>query len=584
MKRQGIAAILVLALTIACAQVTWSLVSKRRAREVALSCLAPLPDLSRWPQVFRTNLSNAADQVHSPDHFAEGLRQLALLCTANGLTEQANRALEGLRKLEPRNALWPYLQADVKLRLADREGALALLQASRERDPAYVPGLRRLASTLADLGRLADASEVLSEALKREPSNIAVAYDAIVVDAKLGRDVRRRLEELARSNPSVRPFHEDLAQLLAAANDARAAAEQRALAASCELYPTTLDPRLDALDAYCYDTSRMLVRAIELRREARFEEFEALMKRVIDLLAYEPANPFAWDLLSNYYLKTGHPEDARKLLVKAVEQFPREPQMRILLIRLLCDLQRPNDAADAGREAVALWPARADIHEAYGVALRDKGKFGDAERELRASLEIDATRTEAQYELGTCLVLKGDRSGAHEAFSRALAMRPDYNDALFAIGKIDLEAGDFAEAEPYVERLLSARPDLPSARQLAGALHLEKAEAAVQSGNLESASSEIDAGLALAPDFAPLLKASGEVALARGLWKKAADFFTRYLNDEPDDPSGYVAQAEALAKAGLGADAQEALKSGLRAAERTGDEKSADQIRKLIGP
>jgi tetratricopeptide (TPR) repeat protein len=584
MKRsQTIAGVALAAVVAGLAVFAVRLWHQRKRAAIALSGVSAIGDLSRWPAPFREEVVQlSADVARSPDP-KKAIEQLAILYCANGFSAQASLALSALERLEPREARWPYLLADMRLRANDKPGALAALEASAALNPSYVPGLRRRADVLDGLGRGEEARTLLEKAAALEPGNTAVQYDLLGLEGRQGRNVRQGLENLVRAHPEIKAFHEDLAGVLAANDDAPGAARERALAAECETYVNTADPWLDALDAHCFDTNRMTTRSVELRREGRFPELETLMKRVIDLAPFEPFNPVAWDLLAHFYLKAGREPEARSLVEKGVAIYPDEPQLRILLVEILCHAQQSREGITAAEEAVRRWPDRADVLECLGVAQRDKGDISKALQTLRLALKRDATRTELHYEIGTCLVALGQRAEARASFERALAMRPDYVVALYAVGMVDLEAGNVAAAEPRVLRFNELRPSDPAAHQLTGALCLLKGAAAARAGNLDEAGRQFQAGLAAAPDYVLLLHAAADLAFQRQRWKEAADDYARYLHAQPDDPEGYVSQAVAYHKAGFPKEANAALELGLKAAERTGDAASAAKIERMLG-
>jgi predicted Zn-dependent protease len=584
MKRSQTVSVLALASVVAAlAAFSLHLWHRRQRAEIALSGVPAPGDLRRWPAPFREAVTRLSAEVARSPNPQEPLERLAILYCANGFSAQASFALAALERLEPRESRWPYLLADMRLRVDNKEGALSALEASAALDPLYVPGLRRRADVLDELGRGNEARALLERAASMDPANVAVAYDLIGIEGRQGQTVRQGLEDLERSHPEIKAFHEDLAGVLGADGDAPGAARERALAAECEAYVSTADPWLDSLDSDCYDTARMTVRAVELRREGRFPELEALMKRVIDLAPLEPANPSEWDLLAHFYLKSGRVQDARELAEKGVALFPDDPQLRILLVQILCHAQLASEGVAAAQEGARRWPDRADVLECLGVAQRDKGDLAAALQTLRTALRRDATRPELPYEIGTCLVALGRRAEARESFERALAMRPDYEVALYAVCMIDLEAGDVAAAEPRVLRFGELRPTDPAAHQLTGSLRLLKGAAAARAGDLDEAGRQFQAGLADAPGNGMLLHALGDLALQRQRWKEAADDFQRYVQAQPDDPEGYISLAAAFHKAGSPGEAKDALERGLAAAERIGDGASAAKIERMLG-
>lgn len=583
MKRSQAVAVVALAFAVAgLAAFAFRLWHERQRAAIALSGVSAIGDLTRWPAPFREEVARLSGDVARSPHPKEALEQLALLYCANGFGAQALRALSALERLEPREARWPYLEADVKLRADDKAGALAALEASAALDPRYVPGLRRRADLLDELGRAEEARSLLEKAAAFEPGNVAVQYDRLGMEGRQGGKVQKGLEDLARAHPEIKAFHEDLAGVLAASGDEPGAVRERNFAADCETYVNTADPWLDALDMHGYDTNRMTVRSVELRREGRFPELEALMLRAIDLAPYESFNPAAWDLLAHFYLKAGRMPEARKLAEKGVALYPDEPQLRVLQVQILCHAQLSGKAVEAAEEAVRRWPDRADVLECLGVAQRDRGDFGAALETLRKALGRDGTVTELRYEIGTCLVALGQHREARASFERALEMRPDYEVALYAAGMIDLQEGDLAAAEPRIRRFNELRPSDPSAHRLAGSLCLLEGAAAARAGDLDEADRQFQSGLAAAPDNAQLLHAVGDLAFQRQRWKEAADDYGRYVQAQPDDPDGYVSQAVAYHKAGYPIEAKALLEQGLKIAERTGDTATAARIERML--
>ncbi len=480
-----------------------------RAREqtaLAVAGVATLPDLSRWPPELGQQIARASTAVRATRAPQEPLARLAALYWANGFAAEAEQALAALRQLDPQNAHWPYLQADLRLRVGDQAGAERALQATVERDETYAPAWLRLGDLLTKRGAFDRARSALARAVAVAPHQLGANYHLIAFDARHGAKdaVRPRLTELARSHPGITEVHELLADVLATAHQPDEAAQERRRAAASELRMNTADPWLDDLVRYCYDSNRLTARAIEVRREGRFEETEQLLKQVVRLAPLAPANPLVWDLLSNFYLKMERPAEARATLEQAVAEFPDEPHMPLLLTRLLVTLHQPEAAMTAIRRAVQRWPKQGELHAALGVGLQDSGNFTAAVDALREAIRLDPTLTEAHYHLGANLLELGQRDGAHAAMARTLTMRPDHPQALYALAAIELEAGNLAAAEPNVLKVYANDPDDPSAKRLLAALHLAKGLIAAQAGDLTEAERQYRAGLAVDADYALL--------------------------------------------------------------------------------
>jgi HemY protein len=557
----------------------------RRAAIVAAG-VAEVPDLSRWPAELGRDVVTESQAAVGAEAGVGPLERLAALYCANSLAPQAEQALAALRQLEPRNARWPYLMADMRLRTGDQDGALPCLRAAAGLDPGYAPAWTRMGELLEGLGAADRAGECFEKAAAAAPASLRAEYDLILFRAEHGGgdSQRRRLEELCRAHPGVKELHELMAEMLAAARDPEGAARERRLAADGELNMGTEDPWVDDLSELCFDSNRLVVGAMKMRREGRFAETERMLKRVVRLAPQAAANPLAWDLLSNFYVKTGRPADARSTLEAAVREFPDEPQMHVLLARLLCAEHEPLAAVAVARPAVQRWPQHGELRSVLGAALHDAGEYAAAEAALREALRLDPTLTEAQYNLGIDLLDLGERDAARAAVAKALVMRPDYPEALYTVGEIYLDAGDFASAEAYVTRLCALNPGDPNARHLLAAWHLVKGAALRQAGKLEEADRQFRDGLAADPEFGALLGEEGSLSLERGRPEDAVAALEHYVRVEPGDSGGYLSLGRALGSLGRNSEAKAAFARGLEEAEKAGDQASAEEFRKLLGP
>ena len=561
----------------------WSarLIWQRQERTaIAIAGVATVPDLSRWPTELKQKISLASSAVTASSSPLEPLAKLATLYCANGYGAQAESALAALRQLDPKNARWPYLLADLRLRTGDATGAEAALQATVEHDASYAPAWLRLGELLAKRGALDRARDCYAQAFAVTPGMVRAEYGLIYFEAMHGGGdaTRRKLEQLARTHPEIKDVHELLAGVLEAAKDSVGAARERRLATTNELVIGTEDPWLDEVTEDCFDSNRLMLRAVAMRREGRYAEAEKLLLKVVQLATPDPANPLGWELLSDLYVKMGKPAEARATLEKALTQFPDDPQMPLLLTRQLCTARQAEAAIPVIQRAVQRWPGRGDLQAALGLALQGTGNFAAAVPTLQQAIRLDPTLTEAQYTLGTCLLELGQRDAARAELEKTVTMRPDYPEALFALSAIELEAGDFNAAEPHVFKVYALDPDEPNAQQLVAAWHLLKGLNSVQSGNLDDADSHYRAGLAVAPEYALLLRETGSLAAKRGRWTEAVKADEHFLRVKPTDLAGHLSLGLALQKSGQAAEATAAFQRGLTLAQQAGDQARIDEF------
>ncbi len=552
---------------------------------IALSGVASIPDLSRWPVELKQKivLENAA-VAKASDPLAP-LGRLAELYWANGYGSEAERALAALRQLDPANARWPYLAGDLRWRAGDQSGAEQAWLASVEREPHYAPAWFRLGELRLKRGAHAPARECFVQAVKTAPGVIRYEYNLIYFDATYGGNreaTQRQLAELARAHPGIKEIHELLSGMLAE-RDGAGAAQERRRADETELSLSTEDPWLDALYELCFDSNRLMLRAVALRREGRTAEAEKLLVKVVALAPQQPANPLGWELLSDLYVKLERPAAARTTLEQAVAQFPDEPQMRLLLARFLCTDHQPEAAVAVMQQAVARWPERGELHAALGLAEHGAGRYASAVTALGDALRLDATLTEAQYQLGLSYLELNQTGEARAALTKALAMRPDYPEAMFALAAIELDSGDFAAAEPNVFKVYALDPAEPNAQRLMASWHLLKGMAELKAGNAAAADQHYRAGLAVLPDFPLLLRETGQLAQRRSAWPEAVAAFEHFVRVKPADPAGYLSLGLALRASGREAEALAVLQRGRAAAQQAGDQAGVDEFNRLLG-
>lgn len=581
-RRQIIRGVAALAALLLAAGAAWQAVHRL---SVAAAGVSALPDLSRWPPELKTRLEQAGEAARRTILRPVALGQLAELYCANGYAAEGGRALAALRTLDPANARWPYLQADLRLRAGDDPGAEEALRATVERSPRYAPAWLRLGELQARRGAVDLARQSFAAAVAGEPGSIRAQFALISFEVRQGHTetARHRLAEWSRLHPQLRDPHELLADVHVALRDEARAQEQRQLAAGSELVIPTDDAWLDALDDLSYDSSRLMVRSVAMQREGRLDAAEAVLRRVAALAPLEPANPLVWELLSDLYLKREKPDAARATLEAAVAAFPDEPRMHLLLARLLCRLQQPETALTVIGRALARWPDQAELHAAGGMALRDAGRHDAAVAALREALRLDRTLTAVQYQLGASLLELGQRDAARESLRKTLAMRPDFPEALFALAALELDDGNAAAAEPLVFKVHALDPTEPNARQLVAAWHLLRGFAASQTGDLDDAHRHYQDGLALAPDYPVLLREAARLAERRAERDAALKTYAHYLRLKPADHEAWLAQGLLQRETGQAAAARASFERGLALAQEAGDRALEERFRDLLG-
>ena len=159
---------------------------------------------------------------------------------------------------------------------------------------------------------------------------------------------------------------------------------------------------------------------------------------------------------------------------------------------------------------------------AQALALRDAGRLGEAEIQLRALQGAFPEDANLHYHLGMVLQMQGKRAEAREAYGAALALAPAHADAHNNLGVILKEEGQVEQALRHHRSALASRPGFVDAINNIGT-------ALQSSGKLDEALEQFDAALALQPGHpglhynkAAALQARGDIDAAIGRYREAA--------------------------------------------------------------
>lgn len=553
-----------------------------RRIEALAAALPAVPGVPAEPEEFGLRLRTLTKRVELDPSDVGAAGELAGVYVANALPTQARALLDVLVRLEPQRARWAYWLAEAQRQAGDAAAAETALRMTVERDAAYVPAWLKLGDACAERRAWAEAEECFRRAEVVLPGDVRVAFARIRLAARAGNqgDPRGALARLIEAHPDFRSLHAYMAKLQAAGGDEAAAAKARRATTVATNDVTSDDPWLDELWKECFQVAALQARAAQWQHERRFEEAVKVLERAISL-APEQAEPRLQ--LADLYEATEAPDEVRTTLEAAVRACPKDVRVRVRLAAALRSEGRKEEAVTLLRGALRTAPGDAALHLALGRALRDSGQTDEALTEIDAALARDPRLAEAHYQRGVVLLEKGRRDEARAAVRQALELEPQHAGALELAGTLAIDAHDRPEAERVINRLYADRPDDPRARVLFAALQLMKGNAAADAGDLDAADRWYQAGLVAAPEFGPLLRESGALAMRRGQSGDAVAALERYVKIEPSDVRGYALLGRALQDAGRRAEARRVLQRGLALAQRAGDQAAIAQLETLLG-
>lgn len=199
----------------------------------------------------------------------------------------------------------------------------------------------------------------------------------------------------------------------------------------------------------------LLAEAARLHRAGRIDQAEALYRRIISI---NPRHPDALHLLGLVRHGRGDQRAALALIDQAISVRPDVAAFHVSRGAVLMASRQPQDAADAGRRALALDPANAEACNMLGNALTGMGEAGCAVAFYRQAIRLRPAYAEAHNNLGSALRALDQPDDAETALREALRLRPAYASALANLGLVLQDQRRWSEALDCFDRALAADP------------------------------------------------------------------------------------------------------------------------------
>jgi Flp pilus assembly protein TadD len=314
-------------------------------------------------------------------------------------------------------------------------------------------------------------------------------------DRSIGTNAASQAAPGQEQSPTMaeRPLGEKTADLLASAAEVVAANPDKA-----QRY---INQAIDG-DSRCYQCFYDL--GVLRESEGKFTE---AMKAYRKALGIYPAHPATVINISNMYLRGTQVDDAKTVVLSAINIAPKDLSLRNQLTVVLIASRRLDEAAEQAKGILAIderdvW-ARINLAQVY----YEQGKNELAERILvkaqefdknnpvianrlgfvylklddmvsataafKKAVELDPNQAESQNNLGVMLLRAHDYTGAAEAFRKAVALAPQFIEAYLNLGNALRGDKSFKEAEESYRQVLKLRSTEGRALFNLGLLYLD---------------------------------------------------------------------------------------------------------------
>ena len=329
---------------------------------------------------------------------AAGLGVLALLVAGGG-------AVRSVRAQDAATAL----------RAGDYEGAIALLTRQARQDPAAATH-RALARTLAEVGRYAQAEEVIKAfqaAHPRSPELLDTLGETLVARGRIGEAEAAFKKAIAGAAGDALTAEVNLAVLRAGRGERDAAM-------------AGLGHLLDVYNRSEHLTSEQLTAVATACRylgENDPQLFKDALKAFDEAIAADPDNLDARVRLAELFLDKYNRKDAAEAVREALDHNPAHPRALLAMARVL-EFDGAPGVMEAIQRSLKVNPALSHARVFLAEVLLDQEDYEAAAREAEQVLGQDAASLPALSALAAARYLQGDTARFEDARTRALATNP----------------------------------------------------------------------------------------------------------------------------------------------------------------
>jgi protein O-GlcNAc transferase len=267
--------------------------------------------------------------------------------------------------------------------------------------------------------------------------------------------------------------------------------------------------------------------AVKHHQEGRLAEAEACYRRV---LAAEPNNADALNMLGIVALQSGHSDVAVEMIRQAIKKNPTNPAYFYNLSIALRTHGKLSEAVTAARQAVGLKPDMAEAHFSLGSYLHEEGKHEEAVAAYRQAIRFQPGIAQAHCNLGDALRRQGRLGEAAAACREAIRLNPDLPAAHCHLGCALNDQGKPEEAVAEFEHAIRLMPGFAEAHYGLGIVLCGE-------GKLDEAIAATRRAIHIRPNYveahsnlAAMLQQQGRLEEAVGACREAIRIMPEYVD------------------------------------------------------
>ncbi len=479
-------------------------------------------------QIARGNAGGAIGELEAVAAGDSGPRaDLALVSARLRQNDLAGalKAIDGLEKKMPDQALPLQLRGRVLTLKNDLPGAIKNFEAAIAKEPAYFPPVASLAALDLAAKKPEEARKRFNAFIQAQPKSWQARLAMAELDARIGAPaatVSASLREAVKINPSEPRPHIVLVNHLIGTGDGKAALQAAQDAAAA------LPNNYEVMDA-------------QGRAELAAGDNQRAVSTFKKLAGLQPRNATPELRLADAYVATKDYEAAGNSLRRAAQLQPDNVNVQRGMARLAMLDKRPNDALKIARDLQQRYPKDALGHNIEAEVEASRQNWDAAQAAYRASMQR-ARSSETMAKLHSVLLAGGKAAEADRLAADWLKANPKDAAFNYYLGDLALAQNKLDLAEARYRDVLAVQPD--------NALAMNNVAWLLAKQGKPGAVAMAEKANELLPNRAPLVDTLATALEAENQLPKAIEAQKRAIALEPKDPSMSLRLAKLYIKAG----------------------------------
>lgn len=373
--------------------------------------------------------------------------------------------------------------------------ALQILDSALEQHPADWNLWTLRGRVLVNMNRQKEALEAYRHAISLQASFIPALEGAAEIEYDSGNSqAEETLHRIVTLQPDNQPAHAMLAELAYERHDCKNAV------AHFDRAPDPVNQKSEALQQFgaCLfklnepdQAATMFRRAVSLdpgNSDAAFDLGLSLLEAGHPADAIDALRPLAdeplpesdvLNLLGEAYESAHQTQEAIKVLRRAVELYPKDPQNYEYLASLCVKHYAYDIAGEVLDAGIVQLPESAPLRTMRGLVYMLTGQKSDAERSFNVATQLAPQDTYGRLGMGIALSFSGEGSSSVDVLREQVARNPNDADANYFLAQVLLQQSSepgtpkYEEARRALRKALGAKPDFIQARFLEAKIDLQ---------------------------------------------------------------------------------------------------------------